>query len=445
MYMEELDLLKLAEIYAKKLKEIKNRYPYHVNPIEELHANENANSRILCALLRYQIDGEYKILKSFIKRFFAEFQIDIGVTPTIETEQYRIDLSVRETKKYAIIFENKIHDAGLQKNQLARYIEKLKNEEGFEYEQIYIVFLPSSGYYEPNDCSWHKEIPGKCGDSCNGECKLKDQKPELRERFEKEGRYQKVTFREDILNWLKEDVLPNLLYKETLLQASVLLYIYYLEGLFNLRTTENNKFMELREYIIKELKLDRNCSIEDKIEELLQKMHSLDELKKEMNNLYDDYRREYIKSRFEGFINDFKEIIKDVENKFNLITDFKQVPKENFLFSLGFKREGWDLYILFDCYIFGGFYVYIGKHCEETTNGYMNQNYCIPNWEQSYINNHPHGWKWLIKTDPNNDDFLKSLESNKGERIKEYLMCEIDTILNEIEKHPNEITMTIPK
>ena len=139
MYMEELDLLKLAEIYAKKLKEIKNRYPYHVNPIEELHANENANSRILCALLRYQIDGEYKILKSFIKRFFAEFKIDIGVTPTIETEQYRIDLSVRETKKYAIIFENKIHDAGLQKNQLARYIEKLKNEEGFEYEQIYIV------------------------------------------------------------------------------------------------------------------------------------------------------------------------------------------------------------------------------------------------------------------------------------------------------------------
>ena len=56
---------------------------------------------------------------------------------------------------------------------------------------------------------------------------------------------------------------------------------------------------------------------------------------KEMNNLYDDYRREYIKSRFEGFINDFKEIIKDVENKFNLITDFHYKRNGNIL---PFKR-----------------------------------------------------------------------------------------------------------
>lgn len=61
-------LLALADNYIKKRKEVKKKYPYHVNPIEELHANENANSRILCAMLRYQVDGEYKIL-TFLPRF----------------------------------------------------------------------------------------------------------------------------------------------------------------------------------------------------------------------------------------------------------------------------------------------------------------------------------------------------------------------------------------
>ena len=72
-------LISLADEYAKLAKKIKNEYPYHVNPIEELHANENANSRILCAMLRYQVDGEYKILKSFVDHFLPDAGIRLGI------------------------------------------------------------------------------------------------------------------------------------------------------------------------------------------------------------------------------------------------------------------------------------------------------------------------------------------------------------------------------
>ena len=248
-------LLSLVNEYTDYRDKVKNKYPYHVNPIEELHADENANSRILCSMLRYQVDGDYKILKSFLNCFFPDASFNVSNDLVIEPEQYRIDLSIRDKKgRFALIFENKIHDAVLQKNQLARYITKLRNDEGFKDEEIYVVFLPSSNNYEPNDCCWYE--PSEECNNCNGDCKLKGSEPPLRKRFVKNGHYRKVTFREDIMRWLKEDVLPNLLYKETLLQATVFLYIDYLEGLFNLRAMDKDMNMEIENYIIEKLKLN---------------------------------------------------------------------------------------------------------------------------------------------------------------------------------------------
>ena len=171
------------ERLGKDKKKVKEKNSYQINPIEELRANENANSRILCSLLRYKVNGEYNILKSFLAHFFPEVTFNVHADLIIESEQYRIDLSVRDKKGgYALIFENKIHDATLQRNQLARYIRKLNTEEGFKDEQIYVIFLPSSSYYEPNDCCWYK-TEEKCN-SCKGDCLLKDQEPQLRKKYE---------------------------------------------------------------------------------------------------------------------------------------------------------------------------------------------------------------------------------------------------------------------
>ena len=421
------DLLSLVNKYINFKNKIQKSYPYHVNPIEELHANENANSRILCALLRYQVDGEFKILKSFINRFIPEIEFKISSKPVIEPEQYRIDISVRDKENgYALIFENKIHDAVLQKNQLATYIKRLKEKEDFDYNQIYVVFLTSSNSYETNDCCWYEHE--ECCDKCNGECSLKVI-PKLREEFEKNGRYKKVTFRNDILPWLNEDVLPNLLYKERLLQASVILYTDYLKGLFNLRK-ENNMAEELENYIVNSLELTEK-NLPEKMSIIKQKIEDIDELKKQMENIYNNYSKE----RFYAVEQKFKEINQRIADSKGLILDYQS--KENCLFSIGFKKDYWDLSILVGCYNVGSpLFIYIGKHYEDYT---IKTNYNITGWK--YINGqHPYGWKYL---EPFN--FINLLEDieNKGDEYASVLEKELGNILKEIDERPDEIKMNI--
>ena len=140
----------------------KKNLPYNINVIDELHANENAHSRILRKLLQYQDSfNRYRILESLIhyisllegKTEFANIKIQ---APTITQETERIDLWVRDTKtKYSIIFENKIKGAIDQDNQLARYILKTINQK-FDEKNIFIVYL-SADEKKPADYSWKYE------------------------------------------------------------------------------------------------------------------------------------------------------------------------------------------------------------------------------------------------------------------------------------------------
>ena len=424
-------ILSLAEKYVAKKHEVINKYPYHVNPIEELHAKETANSRILCAMLRYQHNGEYKILKSFARKFIAEFnsKLDIGTNPIIEAEQYRIDLSVREPGKYALIFENKIHDAVLQKNQLARYIRKLQAE--FRLDQIYIVFLPSPKDYEPNDCSWHDWE--ECCDKCNQqECSLKYKKPTLREDFK--NRYHTVTFRENVLNWLKEDVLPNLTEKEELLKSSVILYIDYLEGLFQLRMNEKNIYMELRDFIVKKLKLDDKV-LEGKIDVLQQEEKKINSLREELENMRLSYMWELIEKKI-------KPIVENIAKSYELECDLRVYNDGNRTFSIGFKRKDWDLNIIFACFVNCGMDLYIGKHNGELISGYSTYK-CINGWNSSNREKFPHGWEWLKKYENKISDLLRDVTVDDGAEFKRFLEDKLHDTLKEIEGHPNEITMKI--
>ena len=71
MNMSQVDLKKTLDIVeaineyiARKEKEL----PYNINVIDELHANENAHSRILCKLLQYKDSSEkYRILEDLIQ------------------------------------------------------------------------------------------------------------------------------------------------------------------------------------------------------------------------------------------------------------------------------------------------------------------------------------------------------------------------------------------
>ena len=226
-------LLDFVSEFAKRYEEEKRKLPYHLNIIDELHIKENAHSRILMKLLCYQNDkDEYEILQSLLeymqkkKEAFSNIKVK---KPKITQEEQRIDLWVRD-EGYAIIFENKIYNAIDQEEQICRYIEKTKTE-GYKVENIYVIYLSQDGK-EPEEQTWG------------------DYKEEFKDR------YLNLSFRYNILPWLREHVLPNISLKDVYLKCAIKQYIDYLEGLFNLRTIQKPMIMELNDFIKENLNLN---------------------------------------------------------------------------------------------------------------------------------------------------------------------------------------------
>jgi hypothetical protein len=156
--------------------------------------------------------------------------------PKITQEKEHIDLWIRDENNYALIIENKIHRAKDQENQLARYIENTVAD-GFKEEQIWVIYLPPTDEKDPDEQTWG----------------------EYEENFKE--RYIKLSFRDDILPWLrkvKENVLSNIGQKGVYLSSALEQYIDHLEGMFDLRTINNQMNMELQEFIKQELKIQEN-------------------------------------------------------------------------------------------------------------------------------------------------------------------------------------------
>lgn len=256
-------------IYRKE----KRRIPYQINIIDELRANENAHSRILGMLLKHEeLDGGGNmILKSFIdyiidknndKKDFSEIKEKIK-NPQITVEKSRIDIWIKERKKYAIIIENKVYNATDQDRQIERYIEVTK-EEGYKEENIYVLYMPPTYEKEPEERSWgvYKES-------------------EIRNK-----RYLKLSFRDDVLPWLKTYVIPNTRVKEKLLLSSLEQYIDYLEGKFSFRTINNKMNMKLQEFIKEELKITK-AEPEVALREVLKKENEVRNAMNQLNQLRD--------------------------------------------------------------------------------------------------------------------------------------------------------------
>lgn len=278
-YMFDLveDVEKIKETWSPKL-------PYHLNIIDELHINENGHSRILTKLLQYKSDrGKYDFLESLlayivVKREHTSYSSIKIEKPQITQEKHHIDLWVRD-KDYAIIFENKVYNAPDQKRQLSRYINQTK-QYNYREEQIFVVYLSSWGQ-EPDKQSW-----GKYKDAFS-------------------GRYVNLSFRDDIIDWLKEQVIPNIRDKDFYLKSAVLQYIDYLEGIYKKRTIDKEMNMEIRKVIEERLKLDKCLDNSEKVRLLQSKIDDMDEILQQMETMQNEYRnkifaswREEVASRY---------------------------------------------------------------------------------------------------------------------------------------------------
>lgn len=232
-------LLNLFKETFNRIKQEQRMLPYHINVIDELHINENAHSRILLKLLQYVSDnGTYDIYKSLLdyirekkhNQLFGSIEIR---KPHFTQEEQRIDLWVRD-KDYAIIFENKACYANDQPEQISNYIKKtLKTDyQGYKKSSIFVVYLSPNGE-EPEDQSWGTY------------------------KNEFIGRYINLSFKNDILPWLKDYVKPNIRLKDVYLQSAVEQYIDHLEGSFYLQTLQKQLNMNLSNFFYKNFNLDR--------------------------------------------------------------------------------------------------------------------------------------------------------------------------------------------
>ena len=67
--MDIIDFVDKLKDFQKVYKREENLLPFHFNVIDELHANENAHTRILQKILQYKYQNEYPFLLSFLENF----------------------------------------------------------------------------------------------------------------------------------------------------------------------------------------------------------------------------------------------------------------------------------------------------------------------------------------------------------------------------------------
>lgn len=228
--------------FSKELSSLRNRerqkLPYNFNLIDELHADENAHTRILLKLLSYHAEGNYTFLCSFLSMLSRRNRIfssvcDKIVAPKIDFNKEYIDGLIEETSKdYAIIIENKIRGAVDQYKQIERYFYRVK-QHGVKEDNIYVIYLTLDG---------SKKISS-------------DSLPEWL-RNELEDRFIEINYKDDILPWLKKGILPEIKRKDYLLESGVEQYIDYIEGSLNLRESEKPIHKQMSDIINEKLGLN---------------------------------------------------------------------------------------------------------------------------------------------------------------------------------------------
>lgn len=208
--------MNLTEKMTKFRYEVLAKEPYRMNLVELLHANENAHTRILVKLLRYNHnDGNLEFAKSFVRKFVPK--IDVQATEVWEQIDY-IDALIGERGRYAVVIENKIDWAVDQDRQLERYIEAARDRLNVCEEQIYVIYLTDNGVKSPSENSLTDRAKEVLGVDTETDCRL------LR-----------LNYRDDILPWLEQDVLPFCRHGDVQTIHAIEQYLDYLKN----RLTEN--------------------------------------------------------------------------------------------------------------------------------------------------------------------------------------------------------------
>ena len=309
------DTLKFIDDVIAEYNERMKSQPYQINLLEEVHMHdngqrkdlseakkkicENAHTRILERILRFQNQEGYIFLKSLIdyiqEKSRSESWSNIRIeTPLFESEfncdksSGRIDLLIWEEGKYAIIFENKINEAGDQPHQIARYISHLC-QSGFSAEQIFVLYLSAEGIENEFKQTW--QLDGA------------DYKDSFVPRFFD------LSYRYDVLPWLNDKIVSSLdsLSGQHKLESAIKQYVDYLKGKFGLR---ENEAPIIKGILERRLVGDNpNSKIEWLDNKLSEMKETTNELKNAASSDYDSHTLRHAKTIQEGLYSIKSEII----------------------------------------------------------------------------------------------------------------------------------------
>ena len=273
--MKTEGLIKLVRKHADVLSKLMQAEPYRLNLLDEIKANENAHTRILMKLLQFKEDGKLAVLESFLDMVFrlcnSERRIYLG-EPRLNVNAEYIDGLILYHSQAAFIIENKVKGAIDQTSQLANYVQKVTNK-NIPFESTYVIYLTYNGDKKVSESSLPSDLRRNL---CN--------------------RFLPMNYRDHILPWLKEDVLPNLKTKERILISAIEQYVDFLEGQFYKRDYQQKTMRNINDKILKELGIENNKT-SDQYNIINDLAKGCDGLLKTLNFMIEEKRKEI----FENF------------------------------------------------------------------------------------------------------------------------------------------------
>lgn len=267
--------LKQAKELSDQFKSAKNKEPYRINILDEIHADENAHSRILMKLVAAP-DEESPEQKPLLDNFldflgtpFSNLLINNKRPIVFKNELYRIDILLKG-EKFALIIENKIHGAVDQHRQIVDYIDKMKNE-GYSMAQIYVLYLTGEKESFPSESSLPTPVRESMGD-----------------------RFRSISYKNDVCEWTETICTETRKH----LYATIHTLYEHLKLKYMIANSDNN-------LIVSEILKDKSTSIEGLKDEL----KKTNEWKSALENYLKDTMLDIIKDDA-----DFAHLLKSNEN-----------------------------------------------------------------------------------------------------------------------------------
>jgi len=347
-----------------------NGAEYHFNILEEQQGNivENSHTNILIRLLSYRNRFGYIFLQSFCDRFLANFTGNINggniifetESPLCGTANGRIDGLIYSKDDFAIIIENKINGAPAGEKQLEKYIKSVsENSKIFsqqtnnKYDRIWVVYLTREGNEKPDD--------GSCDF-------LTDKKQFGCAMIDGEiigDRYAALSYSDDILPWLKEEIIPMWQEVNIILYSGLIQYIDFLD-----RLNMSNKIDVYLQSEINKIKsnYDKNqmlIALSNEVKKMLKtKAHGqyrdlLSMLKKSIDRIYRSLIADFINAScdyFEGNYDKGKRLFSSCHVKHSMDNNYVYFTDENWPETIHFEWRSLST-ILWDekttkCYLY---------------------------------------------------------------------------------------------